>query len=187
MIRTSTVQFDSRASDPATLSEGLRWYRADLNEYRWYDGSKVRSANGNTKVDQASAPGVGDDIDDLHEVGDLWHRTSGAVYLCTDNSAGAAVWEQVASGTTMKTGEVLVAAIDNETPADTDTPLVGSVSFGTNMPSADYFVDVRVLGESGVGVDAENLAVGGFDFRLSTGFATTITKVIWKVESYDNP
>lgn len=44
----------------------------------------------------AGAPGVGDDVNDGHEIGQIWVDTSGAAaYICIDNSAGAADWNAI--------------------------------------------------------------------------------------------
>lgn len=46
----------------------------------------------------AGAPGVGDDVNDGYVAGSLWVDTSGSpseLYLCTDNTAGAAVWQHI--------------------------------------------------------------------------------------------
>ena len=57
-------------------------------------------------VTRASAPGVGDDSTQGFVVGSQWTDTSAAprkIYLCTDASAGAAVWVS-AGGVTAHTG-----------------------------------------------------------------------------------
>lgn len=44
-----------------------------------------------------AAPTANDDVNDGHEVGQIWVKTSATVtvYCCTDNSAGAAVWTTI--------------------------------------------------------------------------------------------
>lgn len=49
--------------------------------------------------DKTSAPGTGDDFADGWTVGSMWYdSTHEELYVCTDSSLGAAVWQQVTLG-----------------------------------------------------------------------------------------
>ncbi|MBK9751738.1 MAG: hypothetical protein IPO91_33915 [Chloroflexi bacterium] len=73
-----------------------------------------------------AAPGVGDDIDDGYGVGSLWVDVTGdVVYMCTDGTAGAAVWKNLSttgSATLTTKGDVLTRTSSAETrlPVGTD-------------------------------------------------------------------
>jgi hypothetical protein len=51
------------------------------------------------KLDATAAPGVGNDDSQGYVGGSVWaDRTNHKVYVCTDNTTGAATWEQVLAG-----------------------------------------------------------------------------------------
>ena len=79
----------------ATLGSRLRYLLYDGTE-RWVVDSSHRGAQGGVApmaVVAATAPTTGDDSADGYVVGQNWIDTSaGTPYVCTDNTAGAAVW-----------------------------------------------------------------------------------------------
>jgi len=77
-----------------------------------------------------SAPGVGDDINDGHEVGDyIWDDTGEQLYRCDDSTAGAAVWTAVSAiddwiGLLTLQIDTFGADVDVALPASAGEPLL---------------------------------------------------------------
>lgn len=85
---------NSGTSAPSTTYECMKWCDTSLHR------DKQRN-EGNTawivlRAYSTTAPGVGDDSADGMITGSLWFDATGkAVYVCTDPTAGAAVWVQI--------------------------------------------------------------------------------------------
>jgi hypothetical protein len=73
-----TVTFDLYMATDVTVGAAI-WKRVDMLV-------NVTTTN----------PAVGDDVDDGYQIGSYWwNKTAGTLYFCTDNTSGAAVWQQL--------------------------------------------------------------------------------------------
>lgn len=75
--------------------------RTDLLRYRTATADRAVSSTsgGMTPVSSAVDPGVNDDVGDGYAIGQLWvNNSTGAAFILTDATAGAAVWRSVLSG-----------------------------------------------------------------------------------------
>jgi len=75
------------------------------------------------KLDATGAPSLGNDDSEGYVGGSLWvDRTNDEVYICTDNAAGAAVWEQIAPAGSGGVVETIVPGdgidVDDTDPAN---------------------------------------------------------------------
>lgn len=93
------------------------------------------------KFDATDAPTVDDDTGDGYEVGSLWiNTTTKKLYICFDNSSGAAVWYEI---------------IDN-----TNAQSIGGVKTFTDATDSTDKDTGGAIFEGGVGIE-KNLNVGG--------------------------
>jgi len=107
---------------------------------------------GNSKWDATVAPGVGDDSADGYIVGSIWADViNKAVYVCTNNAAGAAVWVQILAASGSGTlGPMGMPGLDGADGLDSMVPgppgLAGATGASVTGPA----------GPPGFGIDGED-------------------------------
>lgn len=85
----------------------------------------------------ATAPGIGDDINDGVEIGDRWiDTTANKAYVCLDNAAGAADWNQTDS----RFGNDYQTAISTGRSTSSSSTFASKVSLTTGAITGTYRV-----------------------------------------------
>jgi hypothetical protein len=138
-------------------------------------GSRQRNVTGAVARAQLSGaasfatdPGVGDDSADGYRAGSFWFNTSDSgLFVCTDATAGAAVWVEVpgvttvtASSTTTLTNKTL-ASFTNQVDADDVHIQVRNDSGGTLTKGTPVYVTGYNVGQNLVTVGAADASVAG--------------------------
>lgn len=103
---TDCIVIELLASDPVSPSQGLMWYNTTDKCLRIYDGAVKQTLN--AALDNMSAtadPTVNDDVTFGYTVGSHWYNVStDEVFVCLDDSDGAAVWRSTTAAGGMVTG-----------------------------------------------------------------------------------
>jgi len=152
------------------------------------DGFTIREVSHNFTF----APTVTDDLDKGFVVGSRWILDNGDVYLCTDNSDDAAVWEIQANGGAVDSvnGQVGVVVLDaddiddsatvNKFVTDADLTILSNTS-GINTGDQDLSGLVPYTGAtSDVNLGEFGLQTGNIEFDLTpTTAPTTVGSMVW--------
>lgn len=118
------------------------------------------------------------DVTEGYEVWDGWHNTSsGDVFICTDNTDGAAVWEEVpgsgGGGVTSVTGTAPIASSGGATP---------DISLNDNGVTFAKMQDIaasRLIGRrSGSAGDPEEISLGG-GLSMAAAVLSNTAPSIW--------
>lgn len=147
---------------PASSTMMLQWH---------YDGSVYRMfANDGylSKYDGSAAPAVTDDVDQGYGPGSLWYDATGDdLYICEDNSNGAAVWTQVNGG--VGDGDVSVSGTpsNNQVAIWTDSSTVE----GDSALTFDAATDTLAIAASG------KLAFGAVNILDDSAGTTTLSNI----------
>jgi len=152
LLDTSKILFDngSRLQKGTTNSQtggngGISQICSIDYELKWEAGRQyVMESNGFTirEVNHTFTltPGVNDDSTKGFVSGSRWILDNGDIYLCTDNTEGAAVWELIFT-TTPKYKEYVAILTQTGTSAPTATILnntLGTVTFSRNFAGFYY-------------------------------------------------
>jgi len=179
-FRTDTVDFDALTADPGTPVDGQLWYNDTAEKLRVQRDGGTRDINDELNNYVAAAdPTVNDDDTAGYEVGSVWVNTStGAVYVCVDNSTGAAVWNLAAGGGVnpleTKAGSVAAGSFAGN-------PKTATVTFSTAFTDANYAVNLtaETTGNQNFAPVVQSKAAGSFDIMLGSNSVSNLDRVGW--------
>lgn len=136
---------------------------------RYSGGSDfVNIANNYTAV---TNPGTGDDSGDNYQVGSIWVNTStDAVYVCTDNTATAAVWVEVTAGSSLGRSIDWTSAGTITYTGTLGTPTAAPITykFSNNVLYLRVFSEFVTTGTS-VSIKISNANFNGLGFPTDQG------------------
>jgi len=108
-----------------SISYELKWEAGRLY-YMEQDGFTIRDVTHNFAI----VPQVTDDSSKGFVVGSRWSLDNGTVYLCSDDTIGAAVWAVVAVGTVTSVSASVPAALSVTVTDPTTTPAIAITAVG---------------------------------------------------------
>jgi hypothetical protein len=108
-----------------SISYELKWEAGRLY-YMEQDGFTIRDVTHNFAI----VPQVTDDSSKGFVVGSRWSLDNGTVYLCSDDTIGAAVWAVVAVGTVTSVSASVPAALSVTVTDPTTTPAIAITAAG---------------------------------------------------------